>query len=136
MLAGKNRPWLPKRLRKHLVSISTLDWLSRRLSRWTRGVERWIRPRWMILSHGPFCQLVGFGLIFQGVGLSLPIPIPASNWIFIVPIVIYGVGLLENDGLLIMFGHAATSVMALLTILFWEVVRGGLVRVLEHSHLL
>jgi hypothetical protein len=122
MIAGKNRPWLPKRLRRHVVAMSTLEWLSSHLTRWTAGMERFIKPRFNLLTRGPSWRLVGAGLVLQGIGLALPIPVPASNWVFIVPIVIYGIGLLEDDGLLILFGHAASAVMVALGIVFSEVV--------------
>jgi hypothetical protein len=122
MIAGKNRPWLPKRLRRHVVAMSTLNWLSQRVTRWTRGMERWIKPRYTFLAGGPMWGLIGAGLIIQGVGLALPIPIPASNQIFIIPILAYAIGMLEDDGLLILIGHMATSIMVVLGVVFSEKV--------------
>jgi hypothetical protein len=126
MIAGKNRPWLPARLRRHLVAMSTLDWLSARVTRWTAGMERFIKPRLVFLTRGPLWGSIGFGLILQGVGLALPIPIPFSNQIFIIPIMVYAIGMLEDDGVLILIGHMATAIMAVLGVIFWEIVRDGL----------
>jgi hypothetical protein len=118
MMAGLNRPWLPRRVRQHLVALSTLDWLGRRLAAWTAGLERWVRPRWTVLARGPFWFAVGAGIVLQGLGLALPLPIPGSNWPFIFVILIYGIGLLEDDGLLVLAGHACTAAGLVLAIVF------------------
>jgi len=128
MIAGRNRPWLPKRLRRHVVTMSTLDWLSVRVVRWTSGLERWVKPRWTFLTSDPLWRIIGVGLVLQGIGLSLPIPVPASNWVFIVPIVIYGIGLLEDDGLLILVGHVASGIMVVSGVIFWEILHKGVSR--------
>jgi hypothetical protein len=130
MLVGSSRPWLPGRLRRHLVAMATLDWIDVRLVRWTSGLERLIRPRWAFLARGPFFSLVGLGIVLQGVGLAMPLPIPGSNWIFIVPILVYAIGLLEADGLLIMIGHAATTTQLALGVAFWDLMWRGVSRVL------
>ncbi|MBP7934431.1 MAG: exopolysaccharide biosynthesis protein [Phycisphaerae bacterium] len=122
MVAGKDRPWLPRRLRRRVVAMSTIDWIGRKVTRWTHGLERLIRPRLVWFARGPFWTLVGIGLILQGIGLAFPIPIPASNWAFIVPILIYGIGLLEDDGALILAGHIITAGMIALGAVFWELV--------------
>ena len=122
MIAGKNRPWLPGRLRRKVVAMSTIDWIGRKVTRWTGGLERFIQPRMTWLARGPLWTLVGVGLILQGIGLALPIPIPASNWVFIVPILIYGIGLLEDDGILISAGHIITAAMIVLGVIFWDFV--------------
>jgi hypothetical protein len=122
MLVGMSRPWLPKMIRRHAISLATLGWLSQRLSRWTAGLERVIRPRFEILTHGPFWSLCGLCIIVQAVGLALPLPIPFSNWPFIFVIVLYAIGILERDGLLVMVCHAMTAVELVLAFQFWHVI--------------
>lgn len=122
MIAGKNRPWLPGRLRRKVVAMSTIEWIKGKVTRWTTGLERFIEPRLTLLARGPFWTLVGVGLILQGIGLALPVPVPASNLFFIVPILIYGIGLLEDDGVLISIGHAITGGMIVLGVIFWDFV--------------
>lgn len=130
MIAGRNRPWLPLRLRRHLVAMSTLDWISRRLAKWTSGVERWIKPRGIALTRGPFWTAVGLGVVLMGLGLALPLPIPGSNWVFILPILLYAIGLLEDDGLMVVVGHLGTAVNLVLGILFYDAVKLGLLKAL------
>lgn len=122
MIFGMSRPWLPAWVRRHAVSLATLNWLSHRLSRWTAGLERAIRPRFEILTAGPFWSLCGFCILLQAVGLALPLPIPGTNWPFIIVIVLYAIGLLERDGLLVMICHALTAVEIVLAFRFWHLI--------------
>lgn len=126
MIAGLHQPWLPRRIRTYEVSMKTLTWLSTKVARWTSGLERFIRPRITVLARGPFWILVGLGIILQGVGLALPLPIPFSNWPFIIAILIYAIGLLEDDGIVILLGHAVTSVFVALSIKSWHVIAGAI----------
>lgn len=125
MVVGMSRPWLPKMIRRHAISLATLGWLSQRLSRWTAGLERVIRPRFEILTQGPFWSLCGLCIIVQAVGLALPMPIPFSNWPFIIVIVLYAIGILERDGLLVMICHTLTAVEIVLAFRFWGVIVSG-----------
>lgn len=134
MIVGYERPWLPKRLRAYAVSMRMIDWLGVRLARWTRGLEKLIRPRFEFMSRGPFWTLCGVGLLIQSLGLSLPLPIPYSNAFFVIPIVLYAVALLESDGLLIMFCHAVTATEVIAAITFWDLIMTAVVRAFGWLH--
>jgi len=122
MAAGLNRPWLPSKLKRHVVMMSTLEWLGHGLARWTGWLEKLVRPRFTLLAWGPFWTLVGMGIMIQGMGLALPLPIPGSNWLFIVPILFYAIGLLEDDGVLIVIGHVCSAIQVVLGIVFWQTI--------------
>jgi hypothetical protein len=134
MLFGKERPWMPKLLRRRVVSADTLARLGTRLRRWTVRLERIVKPRWSPLLRGPLWPLCGLGIVLLGIGLALPLPIPGSNAIFIAPIIIYAIGVLEDDGALVFVGHIATVVHVFLAILFWVVVRDAVVHVWHWLH--
>lgn len=129
IVAGRDRPWLPSRVRRHAVSMKTIGWLGRKVVAWTRGLEKLIRPRLPFLARGPLWTAIGAGVVVQGIGLALPLPIPGTNWIFIVPILLYAIGLLEGDGLLLLAAHAVTAVELLLGILFWRPIYGAVAKV-------
>jgi hypothetical protein len=125
MVAGRSHPWLPQRIRQHHVAMSTLEWLSQRLAPISAVLERIVRPRLTLMVAGPFWIACGAGLIIQGAALALPLPIPGSNWLFIVPIILYGIGLLESDGLVIIVCHLITIAEVLAGVWLWdEIVRG------------
>lgn len=128
MVVGGERPWLPNRLRRHRVSLATLEWLSVRVARWTGGLERLVRPRFEFMTRGLFWSLCGLCVMAMALGLALPLPIPGSNALFAVPIILYAIGLLESDGLLIMLCHAIVAVQVALAIAFYSVVVEAVVR--------
>lgn len=123
MVAGLSRPWLPGFIRRRRITPAALDSLSRRAAKWTARMTRVIRPRLPWLTAGPFWTLCGVGLVIQG--LSLTLPIPGADWLFVVPIVLYGVGLLEGDGLLILVCHVITLLQVVLGVVLWELIARG-----------
>ncbi|HEY5928313.1 MAG TPA: exopolysaccharide biosynthesis protein [Kofleriaceae bacterium] len=117
---GKQRPWLPKRVRARHLSMAMLDrvlrllakrmrWLARMTTR--RRYEVLITPRW-----------IGFGITLLALGLALPLPIPGSNLIFIIPILIYSIALLERDGVWSTLGHLCTVIDMTLLVVFGATV--------------
>ena len=129
---GRSHPWLPGILRRRAVSQRTRHWLGAKLARATSWLERLVKPRWSFCFRPGVWWLVGVGVLVQGLGLALPLPIPGSNLIFIVPIVLYAIGLLEDDGVLIALGHVATLVNSALVVLLWDAVAHALRAVLSH----
>jgi hypothetical protein len=126
MILGFERPWLPRRIRRIPLALSTLRWLAPRLSRGLSWLEKIARPRFPYLTRGVFLPLCGVAIIVQAVGLSLPLPIPGSNLFFIIPILLYAIALLESDGLLISLAHTITLYQVVLAIRTWERIAGFL----------
>jgi hypothetical protein len=129
LLVGRERPWLPGRARRRALKLSMLDKIVQLLARRARWLSKLTRPRAAVMMRGPMRSLVGLGVVLQGIGLALPLPIPGSNMIFIVPIFVYAVGLLERDGVLIAIAHVATLIDMTLLIVFGATV----VEVLRHA---
>jgi hypothetical protein len=122
LLFGRRRPWLPQRARNRELPLSTLDHVATMLEKRTHFLERVTRRRHEWVLFGPARNLVGFGVTFLGLGLALPLPIPGSNLVFLVPLFIYGIGLLERDGLWIWLGHLGVIINAGLFIAFGSAV--------------
>jgi len=109
---GMRRPWLPGRMRRRALTMAMLDRVLRLFTRRMRWLAASTRRRWEVLIMP---RLVGLGIVLLALGLALPLPIPGSNIVFIVPILVYAMGLLERDGFWIAVAHGATLVdMALL----------------------
>jgi hypothetical protein len=123
MIPGFPRPWLPRFLRRRTSSLARLKSVSERVARWSAGLQRVIRPRLPWLTRGPFWTLCGVGVAVQGVALALPVP--GADWIFVAPLVLYGIGLLEADGLLIAVCHALTLTEVVLAVVLSEVIVRG-----------
>jgi len=126
LLGGRARPWLPKRTRARALKMTMLDRALGIVSRRLRWLAASTRERWKPLVSP---RLVGAGIVVLGLGLALPLPIPGSNLIFLVPIMIYAIGLLERDGLWIVLAHIATLVNVALLFAFGATVLAVLERV-------
>lgn len=126
LLIGRARPWLPKRTRARALKMTMLDRVLGIVSRRLRWLAASTRERWQPLVSP---KLVGFGIVLLGLGLALPLPIPGSNMIFIVPIMVYAIGLLEGDGLWIVLAHLATLVNMGLLVAFGATVLAVLERI-------
>jgi hypothetical protein len=122
---GRVRPWMPQRLRKRVLAMTMLDRILHLLTRRLRWLAKSTRRRWEPLIMR---RLVGLGITLLGLGLALPLPIPGSNMVFIVPIIVYSIGLLERDGLWIVIGHIMTLVDLALTVAFGATVVAVLAR--------
>ncbi|HEU0036406.1 MAG TPA: exopolysaccharide biosynthesis protein [Kofleriaceae bacterium] len=102
MMLGRTHPWLPNRARRRQLSMPMLDRVLVILARRTRWLARSTRRRWEPLIRP---RLIGLAIVVLALALALPLPIPGSNLVFLVPIFIYAVGLLERDGMWIVIGH-------------------------------
>jgi hypothetical protein len=102
MLIGLDRPWLPKRMRKYRLSGRVVTGLRTRGVPFLRRIERFSRPRAMVLDERIMLRLVAVVLLVLGVILVSPIPflntLPALSAMFL------GVGLLNRDGLFLLIG--------------------------------
>jgi hypothetical protein len=116
---GMRRPWLPQRARRRQLSMAMLDRVLALLSRRTRWLSRSTRRRWERLLMP---RLVGLGIVLLGLGLALPLPIPGSNMIFLIPLFVYAVGLLERDGIWVLLGHVGTLIDMTLLVVFGATV--------------
>ena len=71
-------------------------------------MEKLVRPRMHFLQRWPgMINLIGLGIFSGGFLLLLPLPplIPFSNMIPAVSVILLAAGLMERDGLLVLFGY-------------------------------
>lgn len=113
IIAGRAVPWLPNRVRRVELSARSIEVIVRWLARATGWMTHLVRPRLQACLRGPAKVLVGLGLVLLGIGLALPVPIPGSNLIFLAPILLYALGLLEEDGVLVLVAHVTTLALLL-----------------------
>ncbi len=115
MIIGRESPWLPRRARRRLLKMSMLDRVLGLLARRTRWLAKMTRRRWEPMIR---TRLVGLGVLILALGLALPLPIPGSNLIFLIPLFIYAIGVLERDGVWVAIGHVCTLVNVVLLFAF------------------
>jgi len=126
MLIGRSKPWLPQRARRRALSMSMLDRCAGILARRTRWLARSTRRRWEVLIMP---RAIGLGVVILALGLALPLPIPGSNLVFLLPLAMYSIGLLERDGLCIALGHLCLLVDLTLMLVFGGAIWMALQRI-------
>ncbi|HEX5062962.1 MAG TPA: exopolysaccharide biosynthesis protein [Kofleriaceae bacterium] len=104
---GKQRPWLPKSARRRHLSMAMLDRVLRLFSKRLRWLAYSTRRRYEVVITPKW---IGLAITLLGLGLALPLPIPGSNMIFLIPIMIYSIALLERDGIWTVIGHVGTLI--------------------------
>jgi hypothetical protein len=120
MMVGQ-APWLPERLAKIHVQQFVLKNICSGLERWMKRIEPWIRPRESkafsrILNRGTGRETLrrvnGAILCFHALVLSLPLPIPFSNFFPAVVLFLVALGTLEEDAYVLIAGYCVVAVNA------------------------
>jgi hypothetical protein len=102
MVIGFSSPRLPQRFFSLSVKRSVLAMLVKKSSPYIRKVEKILRPRFQFMFYPAFERIIGaFILIFS---LFIMLPIPLSNFIPGLGILIMSFGLLGKDGLFAIIG--------------------------------
>ncbi|NKX46486.1 exopolysaccharide biosynthesis protein [Roseicyclus persicicus] len=102
ILLGRGTPWLPGRLGARQVATSSLAGLAQRAEPWLRRIEAVSRPRLAALTRRPLDQLVGVALVVFSA--SILVPLPGTNTVPGIAVVIVAMGLLQRDGILVVVG--------------------------------
>jgi len=102
MVMGYESPKLPKKFSKLSVSRSVLAMLIRRSSPYIRKVERILKPRLGFMSSLIAERIIGFFILMFSTFILMPMPL--SNFIPGLGILIISFGMLGKDGLIIIFG--------------------------------
>jgi hypothetical protein len=120
-IAFGHRPWLPRWLLNRPLKQESLLGLARALARFEKRTSKMLRPRLVILCRDPrIHRLNGILVALMGVLLALPLPIPFTNIPAAIPILLIGLGMLEDDGLFVVFGYAtAFFAFGIFAALFW-----------------
>ena len=102
MVAGYKAPKLPEKFSKLTVKRSVLAALVNKSSPYIRKVERILKPRLLFMTSSLAERIIGvFVLLFSSFVL---LPIPLSNFIPGLGVLIISFGLLGEDGLIIILG--------------------------------
>lgn len=102
MMIGLKAPKLPKKFSNTTIKRSILATIMRRATPYIMKVEKILRPRLLFMMSILVERVIG-GLVFLFAGFVL-IPMPLSNFIPGLGILIISFGLLGRDGLVIIFG--------------------------------
>ena len=102
MMIGYKSPKLPKKLSNLSVSRSVLAMMIEKSSPYIKKAESFVKPRLSMLSTDWFRQIIGlFCFTFS---MSVLLPLPLSNFIPGMGVLIASFGLLGRDGVIILSG--------------------------------
>lgn len=125
MAAGRRHPWLPAFLNRRSVAKADFARLVERALPWVERVERLLRPRLHPLAGAPAERLAGAVCVILALLLSLPIPL--TNMLLAVPILLYAIGIVARDGAAIAAATAATAgAIAFIATAGWAMTKGAL----------
>jgi hypothetical protein len=102
MIAGYSAPKLPKKFANLSVKRSVLATLAQRSGPYISKVERILRPRLLFMTSALGERIVGIFIFLFASFILLPIPL--SNFIPGVGILIISFGLIGKDGLVVISG--------------------------------
>jgi|GEM_PF-661519 len=105
LVRGVN-PWIPRRWKLQVLKSSLLLNLIEKTETFWEKIEKLIHPRWLAFQKWPWLRYFDFLLILQcALLLALPLPVPLSNLIPVLPIFLNCLGHVEDDGVLIVISY-------------------------------
>lgn len=125
ILLGRTSPWLPERLGAREISKAGLQDLADRAKPWLERVEALSRPRLGILTRSPLDRIVGVALVLFSA--SILVPLPGTNTVPGIAVVIISMGLLQRDGILVLAGSVIGTVW-IATLIFAGATLASLVK--------
>jgi len=117
LLVAADRPWLPARVLRFELRRTDLASLVARTVPHLRRLERALRPRLLLLT-GPWAERLA-GAACLVLSFMVFLPIPFANLLPAAGVLLFGLAMLERDGLVAL---AATTVLGICLALFGGVV--------------
>lgn len=107
-IAFAQKPWLPGWLLSRNIPPKTAFALLEGLRKIASPAEKVLHPRLAFLCRNLWLhRLHGVLVALLSVLLALPLPIPFSNLLAAIPILLLSLALLEDDGIFLMAGYLA-----------------------------
>jgi hypothetical protein len=106
-IASNRLPWLPQRLLARSVPVDSLLPALDRAVVLMHRIDRVIRPRLLVLTHGATLNRInGIMLVLGGVLLLFPLGlVPFSNTLPGLAVLLLAAGLLQRDGIFVLLGY-------------------------------
>ncbi|MGH2412450.1 MAG: exopolysaccharide biosynthesis protein [Microcystaceae cyanobacterium] len=112
MALGKRSPWLPPRVARVRFPPSFARQLLQNLNRVMKIFQKIVRPRWVKIAKNPHIWRWN-GLCIAWLTILLMLPIPFTNPIPAIGILLLAVATLEEDGLLMCISYGITGLITL-----------------------
>ncbi len=127
-LVMRRKPWLPKTLLNRELPARFLARALEAAVRVVRLLEYFLKPRCVFFHEvSLFQRLAGALIMISGLLLLLPLPVPFSNFLPGLTVLLVAAGALERDGLFFLAG----GFMFLVTIAYFGAIAVGGLRLVE-----
>lgn len=126
LLLGFPRPWLPSWIANRSLKRIHFEKIVEKLLHYLEKVERVIRPRWRFATTPLVERLLG--LLFLILATVIFLPIPFGNMLPALAMFVISLGLIEGDGVVIVWGVVVAFVIltlmasAIIAFLFWTAI--------------
>ena len=107
MALGRKLPWLPRKVARFKFPRSFSRQLLSNVGQILAWLQKIVRPRWKKFANNAHTWRVN-GLCIAWLSLLLMLPIPFTNPLPAIAIVLIAVATLEADGLLMLIGYGLT----------------------------
>jgi hypothetical protein len=125
LLVGLRKPWLPDFLARRGPHRKSVQRFRNILAPWLGRLERAVRPRMeSVLDRGLASAFTGLLLVL--LGLLLALPIPFTNYLFGVLLLLFVFALLERDGALMLVAWLGGAI----AVVVFGFISGNLVQLL------
>jgi len=128
VIIGVN-PWIPKFVARYQISHGALERIVNTACRTGARVEKMLKPRLTFMLWPGVNRLIGICLIFLGLFISLPLPIPFTNSVPTVGVILLLLGIIERDGVFVILGQIMCVVIAVVLYFAWNIVVEVLIRI-------
>lgn len=113
MVLGRRSPWLPKKIANYQFPSSFAQVILQNLRRVTKIIEKIARPRLEKVANHPLIWRFN-GLCISWLAILLISPVPLTNPIPTVGILLLAIATIEADGLLMCISYIATVLITLI----------------------
>lgn len=120
MALGKKEPWLPKRIGKTRFPRKLSAQILKKVRSLTKFAERFTRPRWLTIAKHPYVWRVN-GICIAWLTLLLMLPIPLTNPLPTIGVLLFVISMLEADGLMMCIAYVWSLIV---TLIFVVIVYG------------
>lgn len=127
LLVCLRKPWLPGFLARRGPHRRSMARFRDMMARWLGWLEKLVRPRMEVVLDHPLASAFT-GLLLVLLGLLLALPIPFTNYLFGMLLLLFVFALLERDGALMLIAWLAGAI----AVVVFGFVSGNLVQMLVH----
>ncbi|MFA6917088.1 MAG: exopolysaccharide biosynthesis protein [Parachlamydiales bacterium] len=131
-LAFGKHPWWPKWMLNKTVKSKNLETAVEKTIHAVIYCKKILKPRFTFLARNPLLhRMHGIVILILSLLLAIPIPLPFTNMVVAIPILFFGLGLLEEDGIFIFIAYMLSFLgIGLFFGIFWY-SKGHLERILS-----